>query len=310
MVRLRLKRVADVFFGHSVKGLLTFSAVHLVLHFEKGKLAKMANSPGTSKYTAEIRRTQTGPSNGSNAQPAYSDDSASARHKEVLDAIRRLENRISACMTPGEVAANIPANPMVAEANGDSQQPSPLSTDESRMTELMQELHSLRYSIENTRREIAELRNTGKEGTTPLITAGDELDAVVQATETATEGILAAAEQIDDVVGRMRNQATGDDDTTAIDEIGEQIIKIFESCNFQDITGQRITKVVNAMKFVEEKVDRMIDNLGGSEQIDAMAIEQKSQNEVAEDDESHLLEGPQLDEAKKVSQDDIDKLFG
>ncbi len=257
----------------------------------------MADSIQSRKFTAELRRARAALSEDSAGGHPDTGEIAAFRHQELLEAIRGMEHRLAGLIN---TATNPPAT---------SQASSPPS-DEDRMTELLQELHTLQQSIENTRREIAELRASKGDRATPLITAGDELDAVVQATEAATDNILAAAERIDDVVSRLRNEASGDDDTSGIEEIADQVIKIFESCNFQDITGQRITKVVNAMKFVEEKVERMIANLGGDETIDAAIVETVEAGERDPLDESHLLEGPQLREENKVSQDDIDKLFG
>ena len=43
------------------------------------------------------------------------------------------------------------------------------------------------------------------------------------------------------------------------------MIKIFEACNFQDLTGQRITKVVGTLKFIETHIVRMMEIWGGLE---------------------------------------------
>ena len=45
----------------------------------------------------------------------------------------------------------------------------------------------------------------------------------------------------------------------------ERVIKIFEACNFQDLTGQRITKVVATLKFIETHIVRMMEIWGGLE---------------------------------------------
>ena len=68
------------------------------------------------------------------------------------------------------------------------------------------------------------------------------------------------------------------------------MISIFEACNFQDITGQRISKVVGAMKFVEERVHHMMEIWGGMESFkDIETIDDpKRQGEKA------LLNGPAL----------------
>lgn len=269
----------------------------------------MADNPQFRKFTAELRRQTAGLATDHGSDIPAAESSATARHQELLAAIRTLEIKLQASLAahagPLSATAALSTGEILAPPNEASTR-----GEDDRTTALINELQQLQQTIESTRHEIAELRKKGGHGTTPLNTAGDELDAVVQATESATESILAAAECIDDVLNRLRNQATGDDDTSGISEIGEQVIKIFESCNFQDITGQRITKVVAAMKFVEERVDRMIENLGGDEGIEAVISEMAEDPKMSPDDESHLLEGPQLYEENKVSQDDIDKMFG
>jgi chemotaxis protein CheZ len=66
-----------------------------------------------------------------------------------------------------------------------------------------------------------------------LSAAGAQLDAIARDTETATNAIMAAAEAI--LVLKQR------------DEIVAEVIKIFEACSFQDIAGQRIRNVIDAM---------------------------------------------------------------
>ena len=81
-------------------------------------------------------------------------------------------------------------------------------------------------------------------------------------------------------------------------------MRIFEACNFQDITGQRITKVVGAIKFIEDRIDRMIEILGGQSALRDVEL-------PADDVDANaaLLAGPQLETDPKISQDDIDRFF-
>jgi chemotaxis protein CheZ len=174
-------------------------------------------------------------------------------------------------------------------------------------TKLLTEFRALETAIAETKQEIAALRALG-EPPDSLTTATNELDAVVQATESATESILAASERIDELVVRLRNQAADAEERAGIDEIGEQVTRIFESCNFQDITGQRITKVVNAMKFIEDRVERMIEILGGSQAFAGLVPDAPPPPSHAAEDEAELLSGPQLDQ-HKISQDAIDAFF-
>lgn len=169
---------------------------------------------------------------------------------------------------------------------------------------LQGEITQLKEAIEQMKREIATLR-TDKSPGPSLHSATCELDAVVQATEDATHNILEAAEQIDTFLTDARSKPDAPVDPAILEQLGDQVIRIFESCNFQDITGQRITKVVTAVKFIEVKIDKMIDILGGKEAL--QDVEVIVEEEVDED--AKLLSGPQLDGESKISQNDIDRFF-
>jgi chemotaxis protein CheZ len=81
------------------------------------------------------------------------------------------------------------------------------------------------------------------------------------------------------------------------------VTRIFEACNFQDITGQRITKVVRTLKHIEGKIEVLIQALG--EEV------QKTHRSAAAADpnnEDSLLNGPQLP-GNAIDQSEIDKLL-
>ena len=89
--------------------------------------------------------------------------------------------------------------------------------------------------------------------------------------------------------------------------ISDRVITIFEACNFQDITGQRISKVVGSMKFIEERVTQMAHIWGGLESFNDMEAFTMPEREGDE----ALLNGPALDgDPMRTSQDAIDALFG
>jgi chemotaxis regulatin CheY-phosphate phosphatase CheZ len=89
--------------------------------------------------------------------------------------------------------------------------------------------------------------------------ATGELDAIVHATETATSGILAAAEKIQEIAWTMREQGV---DTGICDQLDGRATDIYTACSFQDITGQRTSKVIAAMRFLESRINAMIDIWG------------------------------------------------
>jgi chemotaxis protein CheZ len=157
-------------------------------------------------------------------------------------------------------------------------------------------------AIVKTRHEIASLHAKGVKNE-QIFRATDELDAVVLNTESATETILGAAETIDAAADRLMSGQSLDQQGE-LQEIRDQAISIFEACNFQDLSGQRIRKVVALLQFIETRVASMIAIWHEiSEFREAVEAE-------VEATDADLLNGPPLDgDEGIVSQDDIDSLF-
>lgn len=163
-------------------------------------------------------------------------------------------------------------------------------------------IETIQDAIRSTKTEIASLHAEGTRGE-KLFRATDELDAVVFDTEEATEAILSCAEAIDTSVNALLSRLSGDDLSIA-EEIQANVIKTFEACNFQDITGQRIRKVVKLLVFIEQRVQRMTEIWGGADVVAEEA------GIIAREGDEALLNGPALaDDENVVSQDDIDSLF-
>ncbi len=170
---------------------------------------------------------------------------------------------------------------------------------------LKAEMDLIREAIQNTKQEIATLHGTSFE-TAQMTRVSGELDAVVAGTEAATESILSAAEYIDDHAMQLAAHVKTERDRALAAEIQEKVVSIFEACNFQDLTGQRITKVVTTLNFVESHIDRMIEIWGGIEQFKDIQPDRPP----APTGDKALLNGPALDtDIGRASQDDIDALF-
>jgi chemotaxis protein CheZ len=138
-----------------------------------------------------------------------------------------------------------------------------------------------------------------------LPSASVELDAIVSATEKATNSIMEAAEQIEQAADGIGGEAA--------ESIVTATTQIYEACGFQDITGQRISKVIAAMQEIEKKIDDLVGVFGDGD--DQAREERRRAREMLREErrqeaitEGELLEGPQLPDAA-VSQDDIDSLF-
>ncbi len=164
-------------------------------------------------------------------------------------------------------------------------------------TGIFKELKALQRVIEDARADIASTR-PGDINDKHIPTATDELDAVVDSTAEATGTIMDCC----DIIQEKATGAGGE----AADAINNEIIKIYEACSFQDITGQRITKVVTTLKTIEDKVGAIVKVLGERLPIEEQGPE-NDPNEGKTGDE-RLLNGPQLPE-KAITQEDIDKLL-
>lgn len=128
--------------------------------------------------------------------------------------------------------------------------------------------------------------------------AADQLEEIVRATEEATGKILDAAETVQNIAETV--------DEKNKQRLVEAATSIFEASNFQDITGQRITKVVKTMQIIEDRLQGMVEVLGG--EIKG-SLRGKLNNETKNENATNtLMSGPQLP-GKGVSQDDIDTLF-
>lgn len=167
------------------------------------------------------------------------------------------------------------------------------------------ELDLIYDAINKTKQEIATVHVTGFEGP-EMARVTNELDAIVGGTLTATEQILTGAEEIDQLAHTLGPRLKDEQDHALVQDIQERVVKIFEACNFQDLTGQRITKVVGTLKFIETHIVRMMEIWGGLEafkDIEAEAI-------AAREGDDSLLNGPKVaGEVGHASQDDIDSLF-
>ncbi|WP_349618773.1 protein phosphatase CheZ [Azospirillum argentinense] len=165
---------------------------------------------------------------------------------------------------------------------------------------LRRELMEMAASIEQARREVAALRPPDAGGD-KITSATNELDAIVISTERASFEILNAAERLMDLSGKLKADGA---DPGLCSEIEGEVTNIFTACSFQDLTGQRTSKVVNALRYIEQRVNAMI-NIWGVEKLAGLQIAPENTDTRPD---SHLLNGPQLD-GLGVSQADVDSMF-
>lgn len=180
-------------------------------------------------------------------------------------------------------------------------------------SELYKELGELAKFINGAKKELQEVRasNIADEH---LPNATNHLDAIVQMTEQATGRIMDECDQVtnfhNDAKERLLaaepaidpNTLMGVDD--ALNQAQTSITHIYEACNFQDITVQRIQKVVKALQEIERQVLRMVVVFGLVE--NQSKLDEATKQELTED--AALLQGPQL-AGQGLEQDDIDAIL-
>jgi chemotaxis protein CheZ len=127
--------------------------------------------------------------------------------------------------------------------------------------------------------------------------AGRQLDAIVKSTEEATNRIMEQAEAImaADTSDPQAYQAT----------VNSAVMEIFEACSFQDITGQRISKVVDTLQHIESRVSRFAKAVNARDVASPLTPEEEAKERRIRE---QLLHGPVFD-GEGVSQQAIDELL-
>jgi chemotaxis protein CheZ len=174
--------------------------------------------------------------------------------------------------------------PEAASANGDAD-----------LKVVMRELGAVANYIAHIKQEIGALR-ANELYRDRIPTAHDELGSVVKAT--ATHTIMSAAEDI-----------LGSNDTSLEayrSQVEAKVLEIFEACSFQDITGQRISKVVEALAQVEKRLSRFASAVDVRDDAFALANSDEALRQARR--EVLILNGPPA-EGRGVQQDEIDALF-
>lgn len=193
--------------------------------------------------------------------------------KKLLSAIERIENRLTG-----------------------ADQPKPADIDPIRMS-----IIEMANAIAKTREEISSIK-PANEDQNQLTNASEELSAIVTSTEDATNTILEAAEEIQEAAWILREAGA---DEGPCDQIDTRTTEIYTACSFQDITGQRTNKVVQALTYIENRVNAMIDIWGLNEMKDNQPVEDET-NDARPD--AHLLNGP-AKPGEELVQNDIDDVL-
>jgi len=250
--------------------------------------------------TFRIERANAGgePRSAVSASGAAGGAISALQHHEVLNELRALRELIE---------QRPPAAPQDAGSKSES---APKESQSDQITvgdlnKLKSETSSIHRAIRRTMGELASLHfgtfdaDRGR--------ASRELDAVVDNTERATQQILDAAESIDEAADTLSASLKQEQDQSLASDIRDHVVRIFEACNFQDLSGQRIAKVLATLTFVEDRVARMLEIWGGSAAVEDYAATVQRERNV----EDGLVSGPKLDgDSGHVSQQEIDAMFG
>ncbi|MGU9980319.1 hypothetical protein ACJ4V0_09775 [Phreatobacter sp. HK31-P] len=187
----------------------------------------------------------------------------------VLDAIGRLESAVAAPRTSPDIER------------------------------VRMDIREMALAIARTKAEIAAIKPEGADaGSGHFEDASVELDAIVQATATATGDILSAAETIQEIAWTLREMGA---EGEVCDLIDTKTTDIYTACSFQDITGQRTRKVIGVLRFLEDRIDSMMAIWGESGVAAAPPP-------VAEKPEASLLNGP-AKPGEGLVQDDVDMML-
>ena len=169
--------------------------------------------------------------------------------------------------------------------------------------QLSNEVHNLLAYVERLREELAGTVQE-EDNKTPFESMSATLDAIATSTLEASETILEASESIADLSGDLREKLDDEEAIALCDQISGKAMENMEACSFQDLTGQRVSRVIRSLKFVEERVDAMVQ-LCGQETIKSLSEDAAA---AAPEPEDVVMHGPQA-AGDAISQAEIDALF-
>jgi chemotaxis regulatin CheY-phosphate phosphatase CheZ len=133
------------------------------------------------------------------------------------------------------------------------------------MDRLRFDLMEMAKAIARTKSEIAAIHSTDQEQSR-LTAASESLDGIVRTTEQATSDILEAAEHIQETAWTLREDGVSEQHC---DQLDRRATDIYTACSFQDLTAQRTRKIVQTLRYLEGRINAMIDIWGGEEPASA-----------------------------------------
>ncbi len=234
-------------------------------------------------FSMSVAKPAAGPADG--AASAGAPDAAM-----ILEAIEELREEIADLKKNGG-------------APREAANPAKLEIDEDEEADVRIEIAQMVRSIGRTKSELAAIKHPMADDDR-IKAASSELDEIVLATATATEDILHSTEHIGELLDEILARHPTDERLYALtEEAGQELVNIMEACSFQDITGQRVNKVVKTIRYIQDRIVAMIGIWGADAFLDLPVKEDAPKTEG-----EALLNGPALGN-EGLSQSDIDALF-
>lgn len=151
-----------------------------------------------------------------------------------------------------------------------------------RISELSAEIHATVQMVDFSEAHLSGQLNRMHEQIAALVAmpaaatrnSGLELEAVVQATETAANRIMEAAEAIGEWL------RSGGRDAASLEVVAGKVNAIFEACTFQDVTGQRIRRAIEHLQQVETMLTEIMPSQAASRTQEVTLPPDLAQDEV------------------------------
>lgn len=211
-------------------------------------------------------------------------DPAALQHQEFMAEIKALRQLIEPRVTTADRDTMEKARAQIAEAQA-----------------YRAELELIHTAMQRTRGEASASSAPNLQA---MSRAGRELEAIVVDTEQATQQILRAAEEIDQSANTLSAALKSEHEKGLAGDIRDQVLRVYEACNFQDLTGQRVGQVTEILDMLEQHVGRLMEIWRSIEQFKPIVLEDP-------EGDGKLLNGPKLSgDAGHFSQGDIDRMFG
>lgn len=234
-------------------------------------------------------------------------------HDELIQAFESLSHDVREVLARDTLTAVLPA--AITDAKGNGGDGGTCQSPPEAMQEALQEAPKDASEVEDAPgpadeiRQLAAALKSANPDEDPLVLAREELQTIVAATDKAANEIMDQSDEIQVAIENIRKDISNENTSNVevhLSSLEEVVTNLMLACEFQDLTGQRVTKVTNALHRLEDRIDGLFQALGIENGTGEGGL-----SPVTVDDErpdAELLHGPQND-GEGMSQDDIDSLF-